>query len=169
LGEAVSTTSQFVSSGNVLLEKDAQGKLTPIPVEPNADVTNLPMVVLINYGTASAAEIVSGALQDYHRATLVGETTFGTGTVLNQFPLPDGSALLLATQEWLTPNARVIWHHGITPDTLVTVGVNETLLTPEAEKDMTAEQVRASSDAQFKSALEILSPHTINHISRREE
>jgi carboxyl-terminal processing protease len=80
----------------VLEEKNAQGRITPVPVKPKGMATDLPMVVLINGGTASAAEITAGALQDAHRATLVGETTFGTGTVLNEFHLSDGSALLLA-------------------------------------------------------------------------
>jgi carboxyl-terminal processing protease len=68
----------------------------------------LPLVVLIDPGTASAVEIFSGPLQDAGRPELVGETTFGTGTVLNEFTLSDGSALLLAAEEWLTPEGRLI-------------------------------------------------------------
>ncbi len=159
LSESVDTTSQFISSGNVLLEKDAQGKTTPVPVNGSETATDLPMVVLINGGTASAAEIVSGALQDAHRAQLVGETTFGTGTVLNQFPLSDGSALLLATQEWLTPNGRVIWHHGITPDVPVTLTTGTIPVLPEAESGMTQDQLKSSGDAQLLKAIDLLSPH----------
>jgi carboxyl-terminal processing protease len=114
------------------------------------------MVVLINEGTASAAEIVSGALQDAGRARLVGETTFGTGTVLNEFSLSDGSALLLATEEWLTPKGRVIWHQGIAPDVEVALPQGATLLLPEQEAGMTAEQLRNSDDAQLLRAVELL-------------
>ena len=103
LDEAVRSASQFLPGGNVLLVKDAQGHVKPVPVEQGGVATNTPMVALINGGTASGAEIVAGALRDANRATLVGETTFGTGTVLEQFPLPGGSAMLLAVQEWLTP------------------------------------------------------------------
>lgn len=78
--------------------------------------TDLPVVVLVNEGTASAAEIVSGALQQNHRAQVVGTSTFGTGTVLNQYSLSDGSALLLGTELWLTPNGDQIRDAGITPD-----------------------------------------------------
>jgi carboxyl-terminal processing protease len=91
LSEAVSTASQFLTSGNVLLEKNAQGQTTPAPVESGGLAPTIPMEVLVNEGTASASEIVAGALQDAKRAELVGETTFGTGTVLNEFPLSDGS------------------------------------------------------------------------------
>jgi carboxyl-terminal processing protease len=119
--EAVETASQFLSSGNVVLEKDAKGRVRPVPVQPGGLATAIPMVVLINGGTASAPEIVVGALKDAHRAELVGEKTFGTGTVLNPFPLSDGSALLLAVEEWLTPAGHVIWHKGISPDLSVTL------------------------------------------------
>jgi carboxyl-terminal processing protease len=156
LDEAIGVVSQFIGKGNVLEEQDATGKITPIPVSHQYPVTDLPMVVLINHGSASAAEITAGALQDAGRATLIGETTFGTGTVLNDFNLSDGSALLLAVQEWLTPKGRVIWHHGITPDDQVSLPTNAQLLLPEAERTLTAEQVQASSDAQLLRALKTL-------------
>ncbi|MGE5138056.1 MAG: S41 family peptidase, partial [Rudaea sp.] len=158
LSESVGVTSQFVSSGNVLLEKDAQGKVTPVPVERGAAVTDLPMVVLINNGTASASEIVSGALQDANRAKLIGETTFGTGTVLNQFSLSDGSALLLATQEWLTPNGRVIWHKGITPDITVPLPQGVTPVLPDSLKGMSQDQLSSSGDEQLLRAISEIDP-----------
>src|SRR5271157_4029857 len=98
LDEAIGTASQFLASGNVLWEKDAGGKLTPIPVQPGGAARDLPMAVLINGLSASDSEIVAGALHDTRRAVLIGETTFGTGTVLSEFPLADGSALLLAVE-----------------------------------------------------------------------
>jgi carboxyl-terminal processing protease len=156
LGEAVDTASQFLVSGNVLLEKDAQGKTTPVAVVKGGLAPDLPLVVLIDAGTGSAAEIVAGALQDANRAQLVGETTFGTGTVLNEFSLSDGSALLLATEEWLTPKGRTIWHQGIAPDVEVTLAQGTSPLLPEAEGAMTAEQVQNSGDAQLLRALELL-------------
>jgi len=156
LDESVGVASQFLKSGNVLLEQDAQGKTTPVPVQSMGAVTDLPIVVLINGGTASAAEILAGALQDAHRATLEGETTFGTGTVLSQFRLSDGSALLLATEEWLTPNGRVIWHHGISPDVTDTLAKDAIPLLPEGESGMTAAQLQTSSDTQILRAIELL-------------
>lgn len=158
LDEAVGTASQFLSSGNVLLEKDAKGNTKPVRVESGGRGTRMALVVLVNAGTASASEIVAGALQDAKRAQVVGETTFGTGTVLDEFKLSDGSALLLATQEWLTPNGRVIWHQGIVPDVKVTLDANADLLLPEAEKTMSPQQIQASSDKQLLEGLRLLSP-----------
>ncbi len=158
LDEAVNTASEFLSSGDVLLEKDAQGQVTHVAVRSGGVATQIPMVVLINNGSASASEIVAGALQDAHRAALVGETTFGTGTVLSEFPLSDGSALMLAVEEWLTPSGRVIWHKGIAPDQTITLASDAIALTPEAERDMTAAQLQASSDQQLLQALHLLVP-----------
>jgi carboxyl-terminal processing protease len=160
LDEATGVVSQFIANGNVLEEQDVTGKITPVPVDHKYPVTALPMVVLINQGSASAAEITAGALQDDGRATLIGETTFGTGTVLNNFDLPDSSALLLAVQEWLTPKGRVIWHHGITPDHQVSLPANAHLLLPEAERAMTPDQVKTSDDVQLLDALKALTSMT---------
>lgn len=156
LDEAIGVASQFLNGGDVLLEKDAQGNTKAVPVTKGGTATQIPMVVLINQGTASASEIVSGALQDAHRATLIGETTFGTGTVLTPFPLSDGSALLLATQEWLTPSGRQIWHQGITPDQNVVLTAGAVPLIPEAEQGMTSAQLSASKDNQLLQAVQLL-------------
>jgi carboxyl-terminal processing protease len=159
LDQAVSAASEFLDSGNVLLERNASGRMTPIPVRSGGVALHLPMVVLINGGTASAAEIVAGALQDAHRATLLGENTFGTGTVLQEFPLMDGSALLLATGEWLTPAGRVIWHVGIIPGVMVSLPSDVVPLFPE-EKGMTAAKLQTSGDAQLLRALDLLTHST---------
>jgi carboxyl-terminal processing protease len=160
LNEAVATASQFLSSGTVLLVRDAHGTTTPVPIQKQGVAPGLPLVVLINQGTASAAEIVAGALQDAHRAVLVGETTFGTGTVLKPFPLSDGSALMLAIEEWLTPNGRVIWHQGIAPDVVVALTPPATLLFPDTERTLTAAQLQASDDAQLLHAVHLVTQAT---------
>lgn len=156
LNEAVSAASQFLASGNVVLETNAVGKTKPVPVESGGLALTVPLVGLINGGTASGAEIVAGALQDAHRATLVGEKTFGTGTVLQEFPLTDGSALLLAIEEWLTPAGNVIWHRGITPNLVVSLPDDVTPLISEQEKGMSVAELRASGDEQLLRALDLL-------------
>jgi carboxyl-terminal processing protease len=155
LDEAVATASQFLESGNVMLEKNAVGRVTPVSVREGGVALAIPMVALINGGTSSGAEIVAGALQDAHRATLVGEKTFGTGTVLEPLSLSDGSALMLATQEWLTPAGRVIWHQGISPDVSVSLAPEVTPLIPEGERGMTADKLLASGDDQLLRALDM--------------
>jgi carboxyl-terminal processing protease len=156
LDDAVSTASQFLQSGNVLLEKNAKGQIKAIPVEKGGVALKIPMVCLVNGGTASAAEIVAGALRDHHRARLVGTKTFGTGTVLQEFPLSDGSALLLAIREWLTPDGKTIWHKGIAPNRVVPLTAGVSPLTPLEERGMTARQLRQSKDSQLLDAMDLL-------------
>ena len=100
--------------------------------------TDLPLVVLVDGGTASSSEIVSGAIQDAGRAQIVGVKTYGTGTVLGEFPLSDGSALRVGTVEWLTPEGRQIWHEGITPDVVVERASDIAPLDPDQVGKMTA-------------------------------
>ncbi len=156
LEEAVGVTSQFAESGVVLQERDAQGKIRSIPVETNARRCRLPMVVLVDGGTASASEIVAGALRDAGRAELVGEKTFGTGTVLQQYGLSDGSALLVAVQEWLTPKGQSFWHSGLMPQRAIPQATSVPLLVPETESRLSPEELKASPDAQFLEALRLV-------------
>jgi len=156
LNEAVESASEFLGGGNILLVKNARGMEKPVPARPGGEATEIPLAVLVNGGTASGAEIVAGALRDAHRASLVGETTFGTGTVLSEFKLSDGSALLLAIEEWLTPSGDVIWHKGITPNVVVTLAPSASPVFPETEGAITVEQLQNSGDAQLLKALELL-------------
>jgi carboxyl-terminal processing protease len=156
--EAVGVASQFLQDGTVVQERDADGFTNSIPVTPGGIATELPLVVLINQGTASSAEIVSGALQDAGRARLVGETTFGAGTMLTTFPLQDQSAILLATQVWLTPKGRILWHTGIAPDDPVSLPANARALFPDPDHPLSVAELKASQDAQVQKALQILAP-----------
>lgn len=156
LEQAISVTSQFLEDGDVLLEEDAEGNRKAYPVEEGGLATDIPMVVLINPGSASSAEIFAGAVQDHDRGQLVGETTFGTGTVLQPFPLRDGSALLLGTKQWLTPSGRLIRKQGVAPDVEVVLPIEADLLTPLEIQDMTADEIESADDAQLLRALELL-------------
>ena len=156
LSEAIGVASRFLTGGSVLEEKDINGNIKQDVVLSNVTKINLPMVVLVNGGTASAAEIVSGALQDRGRAKLIGQTTFGTGTALVGFPLADGSQIQLAVVEWLTPSGKSIWHTGLTPDDTVALATNVDPLIPDAINGMTAAQLQASGDAQLLDAINML-------------
>lgn len=154
--EAVGVASQFLTGGNVFVQRDASGKETTYPVSPGGVATDLPLVVLVDGGTASSAEIVSGALQDAGRGELIGVKTFGTGTVLGEFLLSDGSALRVGTVEWLTPKGRRIWHEGIVPDVLVERADDVRPLIPDDLRTMTPAQVGTLTDPQLTRALTVV-------------
>jgi carboxyl-terminal processing protease len=156
--QAVDVTSLFLHDGVVFIEKDAQGRQKPIPVkhQEGDEVTDLPLVVLIDHGTASSAEIFAGALQDHRRGKLVGTVTFGTGTVLYPYLLTDGSAVVLAIAEWLTPDGRQIWHKGIEPDVQAALPPNARVLLPDTEGHLTEKALAKSDDKQLLKALEVL-------------
>ncbi len=157
LNEAIGVAGQFLPAQSVVvLQQDAQDTISEGQTPDNAEPTTLPVVVLVNEGSASASEIVAGALQDHERATLVGETTFGTGTVLNEFSLSDGSAMLLATAQWLTPDGRVIWREGIVPDVVVELEGPVQLIVPETIDALDAEALSSAGDLQVLRAIEIL-------------
>jgi carboxyl-terminal processing protease len=156
LEQAVKVTSEFLKDGNVLLQEDAQGKRETFPVKPGGIATDIPIVVLINRGSASAAEIFAGAIQDNKRGPVLGETTFGTGTVLQPFELDDGSGLLLGTSQWLTPQGRLIRKQGIGPDVEVKLPVGATMITPPELENMTQADLLKSEDIQLLKALEQL-------------
>jgi carboxyl-terminal processing protease len=156
LEQAVKVTSEFLKEGDVLLQEDADGDRKAFPVRKGGVATDLPLVILVNEGSASSAEIFAGAIQDYQRGQVVGTTTFGTGTVLKPFDLEDGSALLLGTSQWLTPKGRLIRKQGIQPDVTVEFPVGATMILPTDLEDMTVTELLNSDDAQFMKALELL-------------
>jgi carboxyl-terminal processing protease len=110
--------SEFVKAGPIFWEEDSTGKQTETDATGQglAIADTVKLVVLVDKGSASASEIVAGALQDTKRATIVGETSFGKGTVQQWIQLQDGSALKLTIAKWLTPDKRWIHHVGIIPD-----------------------------------------------------
>jgi carboxyl-terminal processing protease len=155
--QAVKVTSEFLESGQIVfIEQDARGQRKDVMVDHEGIAQKIPVAVLIDEGTASSAEIFAGALQDYNRGPLVGTRTFGTGTVLEPFELSDGSAILLAVKEWLTPKGRVIWHKGIEPDIQVELPQGATILMPETEEGLTTEDLAKTEDKQLLKAYEVL-------------
>ncbi len=132
LDKAVLVASEWIDSGTIVRQRFSSG-----PAQENTTVgthrlDHMPTVVLVDGGTASAAEIVAGALQDYKKATLVGEKTFGKGSVQSFDILPDGSALKVTIAKWFTPNDRQIHEKGIDPDVVVNLASS----TPKAGVDI---------------------------------
>jgi carboxyl-terminal processing protease len=116
LDASVDVASQFLSRGIVVDAVDDDGKHNQLLVRAGGVATNIPLVVLVNGGSASASEIVAGALQDYGRAKLAGSKTFGKGSVQVVRELDDGSSVHITKAEWFTPNGRPINGTGLTPD-----------------------------------------------------
>ena len=154
--QAVEMAGYFLESESVVyIRKDASDEREEITVEGDPGSTDAPLAVLVDGGSASSAEILAGALRDNDRALVVGETTFGTGTVLSEFVLRDGSSILLGVAEWLTPNGDFIRNTGITPDVRVPLGEGTEPLTPDDASDLSREEI-LDRDAQLRKAYEEL-------------
>jgi carboxyl-terminal processing protease len=120
LTTAIDVTSQFIEEGNVLIERDKGGAIQTFPVKGRPLAPDVPLVILVDGGSASASELVTGALQDYGRATVIGSQTYGKGSVQIVEPLSNGGAAHITIARWYTPLDRSIQGVGITPDYKVT-------------------------------------------------
>jgi len=140
LDVAIDIASEWIDEGVVVSEKSGDGYIFDYNSRSYGDLAEMPTVVLLNEGSASAAEIVAGALQDYDQAVLVGDTSFGKGSVQTLQELADGSTIKITIAKWLTPNGLNIDKEGIDPDIFV---------------DYTREDWEADRDPQLDKALEI--------------
>jgi carboxyl-terminal processing protease len=137
LEQAVDVCEKFLARGQLVVTTEGRnsGQSSRRTASGRGDeLRNMPMVVLVNLGSASASEIVAGCLQDYKRAIILGEKTFGKGSVQSIIPLTDGSALRLTTAKYYTPSHKVIHEEGITPDILVP-------MTDEEDRDIQLQRV----------------------------
>lgn len=139
LDGAVFIASEFLKSGVVVTQQNSDGSKEVLSVDRKGKLLDVPMVVLINKGSASAAEIVAGALKDHKRATVVGVTSFGKGSVQTPQELKGGASVHITTGKWLLPNGDWIHKKGITPDVEVQLDSSE-----------------ATHDAQLSKAIELL-------------
>jgi len=131
LDEAVNVCQKFLPRGQLVVStegRDPDQNSVRRAAGRGDELRGMPIVVLVNLSSASASEIVSGCLQDLHRAIILGEKTFGKGSVQSVFTFDDGSALKLTTAKYYTPSHRVIHEHGITPDIVVPMSDDEQAL-----------------------------------------
>lgn len=141
LESAVSIASDWVKEGIIVTEQFGDDKKIEHKSQGTGRLANIPTVILVNQGSASASEIVAGALKDYAKATLVGEKTFGKGSVQILRQLEDGSVIKITTAKWLTPNGNNINEEGIEPEKIV---------------ERSAEDREQNKDPQTEAAIQIL-------------
>lgn len=141
LDTAIEMASEWVEDGPVVIEKFSEDNKNEYAARGRARLKEYPTAVLVNQGSASASEIVSGALQDYGKAKIIGMQTFGKGSVQTLENLSDGSSLKITVAKWLTPKGRSINEEGITPD---------------IEVDYTLDNYNNNTDPQFDVALDII-------------
>jgi carboxyl-terminal processing protease len=141
LGGAIELTSMFLKEGTVVSVERRDTPLETHKVSGETIYPDTPLVVLVNEGSASASEIVAGALQDNKRATLIGVKSFGKGTVQEVVELSDGSSLRVTVARWLTPKGKNLGKEGVTPDYVV---------------ERSIEQYQADEDPQLDAAVAFL-------------
>jgi carboxyl-terminal processing protease len=154
LAEALRVNSEFLPRGDVILhERDAKGEIKTWKSVGEGLAREIPILVLINEGTASAGEITAGALQENGRAKLLGQPTLGTGTVLQPFTLSDGSVVRLGVTNWLTPQQNLIKGEGIKPNISLPQDVSVRMVDNYALEGATLDEILEKGDKQFNLGL----------------
>src|SRR5438270_7538522 len=160
--EGVAVANLFLAKGAIGSLQGQKYEKVTYTADPQKKITDLPLVVLVNRGTAGAAELVAFAIQDNQRGDVLGDKTFGEGSVQKLIEVPDGSALILSVAKYYTPNGKVIQETGITPNILV--ASNDDVLTISEDEDNTTseepQKPQQKEDEQLRRAIEVLKSKT---------
>jgi carboxyl-terminal processing protease len=152
LDQAVDVCSKFLPRGTPIVSTEGQNSAQNSRHVANGhdELGGMPMIILVNFNSASASEIVAGCLQDLKRAQIMGERTFGKGSVQSILPLEDGSALRLTTAKYYTPSHKVIHGAGITPDHLVPMSDDEEFALVLKERRPNFDTLSATEQEEMK-------------------
>jgi len=162
VNEAVAVANLFLNHGVITYLQGQKYPKQIFTADPQKAVTNLPLVVLVNRGTAGPGEIVAGAILDNNRGDVVGDKTFGSGSVQKVIDIPDGSALILSVAKYYTPSGKVIedpdpQHAGITPNVLVATSLDDLSIDDEDVTPAAQEKPKQpKDDDQLRKAVELL-------------
>jgi carboxyl-terminal processing protease len=156
--EGVAVANLFIGSGQIATLQGQKFEKVVYNAEPQKKITDLPLAVLVNHGTAGAAEIVAAAVEDDARGDVVGEKTFGDGSVQKTVEVPDGSALILSIAKYYTPKGKVIQDTGITPTVQVASTDDLPIVTDDDDNtpDEQPQEKKQKEDDQLKKAIEVL-------------
>jgi carboxyl-terminal processing protease len=160
--EGIATANLFLNHGTITYLQGQKYPREAFTAEANKSITNLPVAVLVNHGTAGPAEIIAAAILENARGDVVGDKTFGDGSVQKVIDLPDGSALILSVAKYYSPSGKAIQDTAITPNVLV-ADTDEDAPLPDEDQDTAAPDENKTKtpqqDEQLRKALEVLKNH----------
>jgi carboxyl-terminal processing protease len=156
--EGVAVTNLFLGKGLIAYVQGQKYQKVVYEADPAKKITDLPLVVIVNRGTAGAAELVAAAILDNGRGDVVGDKTFGEGSVQKLIEVPDGSALILSIAKYYTPKGKTIQDNGINPNVLV-ANADDQIVLPDDDDGNTPEEplkTQPKEDEQLRRAIEVL-------------
>jgi carboxyl-terminal processing protease len=159
--EGIAVANLFLDHGTIAYLQGQKYPRETFLADARKDVTNLPLVVLVNRGTGGAAEIVASAILENARGDVVGDKTFGMGSIQKVIPIPDGSALILSVAKYYTPNGKAIQDDAVTPNITVADNNDDNLLPDEDDEDNSAAEPEKKiktmdNDQQLQRAIQVL-------------
>jgi carboxyl-terminal processing protease len=157
--EGVATANLFLNHGTITYLQGQKYPREAFNADPQKDITNLPVVVLVNRGTAGPAEVVAAAILENARGDVVGDKTFGEGSVQKVLEIPDGSALILSIAKYYTPSGKALQDSAVTPNILVADNDDDAALPDEDQQTTPADQEkpqRPPQDDQLQKAIQVL-------------
>jgi carboxyl-terminal processing protease len=158
--QAIRLANAFLKSGNIASLSGQKVAKQTFDADPAKFITNAPLALLINHGTAGPAELVAAAILDNKRGDLIGDRTFGEGAVQKTIDLPDGAAVILSIAKYDSPSGKAIQDTAVTPNIVVTESIDQFLAEEDIDETQPAEKTAPATDDQLNKALDVLKAKT---------